>query len=122
MINIEYSFCVIGIYICFLTWGVTQERVSTTGILNKPSSLLAYEPSLSKFKYFVYLNLLQSTVAAFIALAYLLLTKTKLQAGRKLLADYFKCSIFNSLASPFGYASLKHIDYPTLVLFQELKC
>ena len=44
---LELAFCVAGIYACFLTWGITQERVSTT----------TYEGKA--FKYFVFLNLAQ---------------------------------------------------------------
>ncbi|KAJ3312543.1 UDP-galactose transporter [Boothiomyces sp. JEL0838] len=40
---------------------------------------------------------------------------------RPLLMQYVRLSLFSSLASPFGYASLKHIDYPTLILGKSCK-
>jgi solute carrier family 35 (UDP-galactose transporter), member B1 len=99
-----------GIYICFLTWGLTQERVSTTLYDNK------------KFDYFVFLNTLQALVASIIAYIYILLEgKGSDKMPRALMYDYLKISVLSCLASPFGYASLKHIDYPTLILGKTCK-
>ncbi|KAJ3253526.1 UDP-galactose transporter [Boothiomyces macroporosus] len=102
--------CVIGIYTCFLTWGITQERVSTT------------EYNGRKFKYFVFLNIIQSLVASAVAYIMIKVRNIKMdKLDRPLLMQYVRLSLFSSLASPFGYASLKHIDYPTLILGKSCK-
>jgi UDP-galactose transporter B1 len=38
-----------------------------------------------------------------------------------LLGRCLQCAVLNSLGSPFGYASLKHIDYPTMILGKSCK-
>jgi UDP-galactose transporter B1 len=56
---LELSTCIAGIYVCFLTWGVTQERVTST----------AYDGQ--KFKFFIVLNLIQSLAACVVGFLYL---------------------------------------------------
>ncbi|RUP46046.1 hypothetical protein BC936DRAFT_147419 [Jimgerdemannia flammicorona] len=56
-------FCIVGIYACFLTWGLVQERVSTTPY-GPPSNP-------SRFKSFIFLNVIQSFIASLVAFAYL---------------------------------------------------
>jgi UDP-galactose transporter B1 len=109
--------CVVGIYACFLTWGVTQERVTSATL-----------PSGEKFRYFVVLNTVQAAIAALIGGLYVQLSfssssklKSKLD---KPSPNWFRISVIAllaTLASPFGYASLKHIDYPTMILAKSCK-
>ncbi|KAJ1986261.1 UDP-galactose transporter [Dimargaris cristalligena] len=102
--------CVAGIYACFLSWGVLQERVSTT----------PYEGQ--RFRYFIFLNLIQSLVCSGVAMVYLLVTGKRVsRPSWPLFRRYAQAAITNALASPFGYASLKHIDYPTLTLTKSCK-
>lgn len=102
--------CVAGIYICFLTWGYTQERVSTIEYAGK------------KFKYFIFLNAVQALVAYFVALIYQRIRGVHANPPtREVIFQYLKVSVLSCLASPFGYASLKHIDYPTLILGKSCK-
>jgi UDP-galactose transporter B1 len=108
MINLEFLFCVAGVYVCFLTWGITQERVTTT----------SYDGQ--KFKYFVLLNAIQSFAAFIIGSIYSRRYKS-IQMSGDLFFNYLKVSLIQSLASPFGYAALKHIDYPTMILGKSCK-
>lgn len=108
MINVEFLVCVAGVYVCFLTWGITQERVSTT----------SYDGQ--RFKYFVLLNAIQS-LAAFIMGSIYSLGLKPVHMSRDLFFNYLKVSVIQSLASPFGYAALKHIDYPTIILGKSCK-
>lgn len=113
---LRFTLCVIGIYTCFLTWGVVQERVSTT----------PYGDTLpaKKFKYFIVLNLVQSMIAAIVALIYLKASGKSLnikETPRSLYLKYSQVAFFNCIGSPFGYAALKHIDYPTMILGKSCK-
>ncbi|KAJ3373607.1 UDP-galactose transporter [Allomyces arbusculus] len=112
---VELAFCVAGIYACFLTWGVLQERVTTTayGSADQP----AY------FKSFIVLNFLQAVMACAIGSIYLLVIRRGTLGPRSpaVLARYLLVAVFNSLASPFGYAALRHIDYPTMILGKSCK-
>lgn len=105
-------FCILGIYVCFLTWGLTQERVSTTTYDGK------------KFNFFIFLNTVQALVASIVGFLYLTLKGSKTPdpfPSRALLFEYLKISVLSCIGSPFGYASLKHIDYPTLILGKSCK-
>ncbi|KAI8375771.1 UAA transporter [Choanephora cucurbitarum] len=113
---LRFALCVIGIYTCFLTWGVVQERVSTTpyGDAETPK----------KFKFFIVLNLIQSIIAAIVAFLYLKASGRHLnlsQTPRQLYFKYAQVAFFNCTGSPFGYAALKHIDYPTMILGKSCK-
>ncbi|ORX88416.1 UAA transporter [Basidiobolus meristosporus CBS 931.73] len=108
---LRLGLCVLGIYACFLTWGVLQERVSTT----------TYGEG-QKFRYFIFLNAVQSLAASCVAYLYLKFNRRDLgNPSWELLKNYAQVAVTNVLASPFGYASLKHIDYPTLILGKSCK-
>jgi len=105
-----------------LTWAVLQERITTT----------TYGPSSApeKFTYSIFLNTVQSVFAALSGLVYLFAaTSHPHKPGRpapifptsRILAPLLLVSITSSLASPFGYASLKHIDYITFILAKSCK-
>jgi UDP-galactose transporter B1 len=61
-------------------------------------------------------------IAALVAFAYMHLKGTKLEHFNKNVAwSFLKLSVLACMASPFGYAALKHIDYPTLILGKSCK-
>jgi len=106
--------CVAGIYTCFLTWGILQERLTTTPYDNAGTVV--------KFNFFVFLNTCQSLVSALWALAYVTFTGQGL--GRrtpKILKTSAAVALSASVASPFGYESLAHINYPTHMLAKSCK-
>lgn len=106
----EFAICVIGIYACFLTWGLTQERVSTT------------QYNGARFKNFIFLNATQAAIASLVGKLYINLRGSKLEKlDRKVFLEYLQLSLLHCLASPFGYAALKHIDYPTVILGKACK-
>ncbi|CAI2182417.1 2635_t:CDS:1 [Funneliformis geosporum] len=114
MTLVKAVFSVIGIYACFLTWGVLQERVSTT-----PYGELRSD----RFRYFVFLNMIQSLMASIVAFVYLLITRQSIfdNISSKLYIKLIQISFFGTIGSPFGYESLKHIDYPTMILGKSCK-
>ncbi|KAG9072007.1 UDP-galactose transporter [Linnemannia hyalina] len=104
--------CVAGIYSCFLTWGYYQEKVSTT----------PYGQDAQKFKFFIILNLAQSLCAATVAFLYLTLQgKSLSRPSSSLTFKYLQVALIGVIASPFSYAALKHIDYPTMILTKSCK-
>ncbi|KAF2665006.1 UAA transporter [Microthyrium microscopicum] len=114
--------CVGGIYASFLTWGILQERITTT----------TYGPAWKseKFKYPIFLNTVYSIFAALSGLVYLYAaTSHPHKPGRpapifptaKILPPLLLVSITSSLASPFGYAALNYIDYITFLLAKSCK-
>jgi UDP-galactose transporter B1 len=108
--RLELVACVLGVYATFLTWGILQERVTTTNYNGE------------YFKFYVFLNLCQSTMATLLAYGYSRWKGGLLQdLPKKLVQKFLMISVLNSLASPFGYASLKFINYPTLILGKSCK-
>lgn len=117
--NLKLAVCIVGIYTFFLTWGVMQERLASTAYPN-------IDPTLppSRFSSFLLLNLLQALTCSAIALLSLLRHNLPLSSpfqDKKCLVEYLRVSASGSLASPFGYAALKHINYPTMVLGKSCK-
>ncbi|KAF2757965.1 UAA transporter [Pseudovirgaria hyperparasitica] len=116
----ELVFCVAGIYASFLTWAVLQERITTT----------RYGPPAAPetFTYSIFLNTVQSTLAALAGYIYLRLSSRSspnspppIFPSRAIFPPLALVAITSSLASPFGYAALKHIDYITFILAKSCK-
>ena len=102
--------CVVGIYTCFLTWGITQERVSKT----------SYDGE--RFTYFIFLNAVQAIVAALVAYVYSITTSSTVESmTRRMLPSFLRVSFLACLASPLGYASMKYLDYPLVILGKSCK-
>lgn len=113
---LELPLCILGIYGCYLTWGILQEGVTT---VSYPSNKTG---EMGRFKYFIFLNLIQSIITSVIAFIYLKFKKEKVSIpGKGLVKSYFLVALLQSLASQFGYNSLKHIDYPTMILGKSCK-
>ncbi|KAI9854452.1 MAG: UDP-galactose transporter [Vezdaea acicularis] len=116
----ELLFCIGGIYASFLTWALLQERITTT----------SYGPPDSpvRFRHPIFLNTLQSLLASLTGYLYLwsttprsALPPTIFSRPRALLPPLLLISLTSSLASPFGYAALAHIDYLTFILAKSCK-
>ncbi|KAI9000041.1 UAA transporter [Gaertneriomyces semiglobifer] len=106
----ELAVCVVGIYVCFLTWQLTQESVTTQVYGGQ------------KFKYFVVLSIVQSLSASLVGYIYLRLRGKQLDTLKPgLLQGYLKLAVIGTISPQFGYAALKHIDYPTVILGKSCK-
>lgn len=110
---------VAGIYGSFLTWAYLQEKLTTT-----PHGPVG---AAEVFKYPVFLNTIQSLFAAATGAVYLYFSTPAGRAvppiipSRRILAPLLLVALTSSLASPFGYASLAHIDYITFLLAKSCK-
>ncbi|KAL5445628.1 hypothetical protein PMIN07_005288 [Paraphaeosphaeria minitans] len=114
--------CVGGIYASFLSWAYLQERITTT----------PYGPDKSRFTYSIFLNTIQSAFAACTGAVYLFASSPRdpktgarkvppIFPSKQILFPLLLIAVTSSLASPFGYASLKHIDYVTFILAKSCK-
>ncbi|KAI5859328.1 UAA transporter [Durotheca rogersii] len=110
---------VAGIYGSFLTWAYLQEKLTTTP--HGPAG------ATEVFKYPVFLNTIQSLFAATTGFLYLYASAPRGAAvppvipSRGILGPLLLVALTSSLASPFGYASLAHIDYITFLLAKSCK-
>ncbi|RMZ85438.1 hypothetical protein DV737_g877, partial [Chaetothyriales sp. CBS 132003] len=108
-----------------------NERITTTPFESGPSSSLSPSgPAATDREYFkfpIFLNTIQSLFAFVSGTLYLLATTTTTSSGplllpsRHALAPLVLIAITQTLASPFGYASLAHVDYLTFVLAKSCK-
>lgn len=99
-----------------LTWALLQERITTT----------PYGPDRKIFRYPLVINTVQSTFASLTGYIYYRYSRssTSPQAvfpSLPITAKLTLVAITQTLASPFGYASLKHIDYITYILAKSCK-
>ncbi|XXH05052.1 tyrosine/serine/threonine protein phosphatase [Hypoxylon texense] len=112
---------VAGIYGSFLTWAYLQEKLTTT------PHVAALSGATEVFRYPVFLNTIQSLFAAATGALYLYSSTPRGQPippvipSRRILAPLLLVAVTSSLASPFGYASLAHIDYITFLLAKSCK-
>jgi UDP-galactose transporter B1 len=110
--------CVSGIYAAFLTWGVLQERITTTNY--------GTESNPEVFRFPVVVNTIQSLFAATLGWIYTKQTRTSksdkpIFPSKKIFWPLALVSLTSSLSSPFGYASLAHVDYITFILAKSCK-
>ncbi|KAJ5551596.1 hypothetical protein N7535_000459 [Penicillium sp. DV-2018c] len=123
----QLMICVVGIYAAFLSWGVLQEAITTTSYPVRPATVAEPNPPTERFTYSLVLNTIQSSFAAITGFTYLLFSKPKGQKlpsifpTRRIIFPLLLVAISSSLASPFGYASLQHIDYLTFILAKSCK-
>jgi UDP-galactose transporter B1 len=100
-----------------LTWAYLQEKLTTT----------PHGPDNEVWHFPVFLNTIQSLFAATVGIVYLLLSTPRGQPtppvipSARILGPLALVAITSSLASPFGYASLAHLDYITFLLAKSCK-
>lgn len=115
----QLLFCVCGIYIFFITWGILQERIATVSYQKLIAETVISE---GKFTFFLFLNLTQSLIAAIASLLFskvLSVPVTKINGT--LLKCYFYAACTSCLASSLGYFSLRYINYPTMIIGKSCK-
>ncbi|KAM3512690.1 hypothetical protein MY11210_003643 [Beauveria gryllotalpidicola] len=114
---VQLVIAVSGIYASFLTWAYLQEKLTTT----------RHGPAQEVWHFPVFLNTIQSLFAAAVGSLYLVLSTPRGAAvppvipSSRMLAPLALVAVTSSLASPFGYASLAHIDYITFLLAKSCK-
>jgi UDP-galactose transporter B1 len=110
-----------------LLWGLLQEAITTTPYPVHEATALDPEPPTERFTFSIVLNTIQSCFAAFSGFLYLLFSTPKGQKvpsvfpTSKIAFPLILVAISSSLASPFGYAALDHIDYLTFILAKACK-
>ncbi|CAK7238714.1 MAG: UDP-galactose transporter [Sporothrix thermara] len=122
----QVAIAVVGIYGSFLTWGYLQEKLTTTTYPAAAAKGLSTSAT-EVFHFPVFLNTVQSAMAAVTGLLYLWATTPTgtpvppIIPSSRLLLPLLLVALTSSLASPFGYAALGHIDYITYILAKSCK-
>lgn len=112
----QLLFCICGIYLFFITWGILQERISTLAYVSP------IDGTREKFTFFLVLNLTQHAVAALSAVIFSRVVGARIfNITLPLLKDYCLTAMSAAIASPLGYTSLKFINYPTMIIGKSCK-
>lgn len=118
--TVQLLVCIAAIYTAYLSWAVLQERIATT----------PYGSDKRIFRASFVLNTAQSLAATITGSIYLHFKRSgptnttflgAVYPNKEVLLKFVLIAITSSLASPFGYASLKYIDYPTQILGKSCK-
>lgn len=101
-----------------LTWGILQERITTTNY--------GTDKDREIFKYPVVMNTVQSTFAALLGYIYVLVSRKAssdlpIFPSKAIVWPLALVAITSAVSSPFGYASLQHVDYITFILAKSCK-
>ncbi|KAH6998543.1 UDP-Glc/Gal endoplasmic reticulum nucleotide sugar transporter [Ilyonectria sp. MPI-CAGE-AT-0026] len=116
---VQLVVAVAGIYASFLTWAYLQEKLTTTHYGPADAPEVWHFP--------VFLNTIQSVFAATVGAVYLVASTptgasiAPIIPSQRILAPLALVAVTSSLASPFGYASLAHLDYITFLLAKSCK-
>jgi len=106
--------CVLGIYVSFLSWAVLQERISTT----------PYGADQRVFRASNAISIVQSFFAFLAGVVFVKTTKAGqavLPSNGGLIKAYALIALCHTLSGPFSYASLKYVDYVTMLLAKSCK-
>jgi len=103
----------LGLYASFLNWGYLQERLSSTDYS------FGNNEKEGRWTYVIVLNCLMATICCLTALVFLSFSQTTF--SKKPDVNLALVSLSHTLASPFGYLSLRYINYPMLLLVKSSK-
>ncbi|CDZ98617.1 UDP-galactose transporter related protein [Phaffia rhodozyma] len=125
---LKFGVCCGGVYAMFLIWAIAQERLSVPF-----PSTLPHEPP-ARFKSILVLNTTQALASLLFSFIYISIRRPSSPSStsllglnqpngdtRGLLGAFAKVAMLNTSAGPFGFASLRHISYPTMVLGKSCK-
>ncbi|XP_018019809.1 adenosine 3'-phospho 5'-phosphosulfate transporter 1 [Hyalella azteca] len=106
-------FCVIGLQVSYLTWGILQEKIMTKEYIGLD---LHETGSFKESQFLVFVNRI---LAFLLAGAYLLVSKQPRHTAP--LYKYSYCSFSNIMSSWCQYEALKYVSFPTQVLAKASK-
>eukprot|EP00271_Cylindrocystis_brebissonii_P003022 TRINITY_DN13771_c0_g1_i1.p1 TRINITY_DN13771_c0_g1~~TRINITY_DN13771_c0_g1_i1.p1 ORF type:complete len:398 (-),score=90.05 TRINITY_DN13771_c0_g1_i1:627-1820(-) len=104
------AFCIMGIWVSYLTQGMLQEILSTK----------KFGPDQQRFEHLAFLNLAQNVVCFCWAAIWLAIARERSTQAAPL-RDYWMCGLSNSVGPALGLIALKYISYPAQVLAKSSK-
>ena len=113
---VKLFFCVAGLQISYLTWGVLQERVMTQGYETKAADGSTFLVKFKDSQFIVFMNRILALVVAGI---YIMLTRQPRHTAP--LYKYSYSSFSNIMSSWCQYEALKYVSFPTQVLCKASK-
>ncbi|CAM9123736.1 unnamed protein product, partial [Ectocarpus fasciculatus] len=109
--EIRFIGLVLGLYASFIYWGYLQEKLTSVTYLSYSGEELQWDSSVS-------LNLCMAGAACLAATA----VEQLFPIGEQIpFMSYSKAALSLAVASPLGYASLKFINFPLMMLTKSSK-
>lgn len=113
--EVRLAFYVISLYTVFITWGILQERVTTSKYYTSSIGSDVYI-----WRYPIVLNFVMTACAS--ATAALVESFLPNPHSKTIpFTVYWKAGLTSALASPIGYHSLRFITYPMMILTKSSK-
>lgn len=109
--ELKLLFGVAGIYSSFLYWGYLQEKITSV-------EYVTAEGKSERWTFSFFLNMLMAC-GAWMAGALIVRIRGVDRSPSRIM--FFRAALSNTLASPFGYASLRYISYPLQLLAKSCK-
>jgi UDP-galactose transporter B1 len=110
----------VGLYTCFIYWGYLQEKLTSTKYnSNVVGESVEWD---SAFALNMFVSLGGYTVASIVEK--MILSSSDSDSEVKIavpITAFWKVAISNTLASPIGYAALKYISFPLVILAKASK-
>lgn len=143
--TLAFIWCLVGLQLSYLVWGILQEKIMTTKYhvnleppgrksrfhdLDTQSSILTETITFHDSQFLVFINRIVAFVLAIFALVYNRPGQAQLLSMRNQLNDkkpqaplyeYIYCSLSNILSSWCQYEALKYVNFPTQVLSKSCK-
>uniref|UniRef100_A0A2P2I7P1 Adenosine 3'-phospho 5'-phosphosulfate transporter 1 n=1 Tax=Hirondellea gigas TaxID=1518452 RepID=A0A2P2I7P1_9CRUS len=110
----QLIFCIIGLQVSYLTWGVLQEKIMTKEYVDTSDPL-----NRSFFKESQFLVFVNRILAFMLSGGYLLVSRQPRHIAP--LYKYSYCSFSNIMSSWCQYEALKYVTFPTQVLAKASK-
>ncbi len=110
--SVQLVFCALGIYACYLNYGLLQERIYST----------TYGPLLSRFTFSTFLLAIQTLTNATGAALVIFLTRAPMSPpGFNALKEYATVALAYLMAMWFSFTALRHMSYPAQALGKSCK-
>lgn len=106
---------VLGLYLCFISWGYLQEKITSTEYVKFDDPTVIY-----RWKFPIVLNFFMALGGWIIASVAEFIVNPKSEHVTPLMA-YVKPAASCALASPIGYAALDYINFPLMILTKSSK-
>ena len=110
----------VGLYACFIYWGYLQEKLTSTNYKSSSSTEVFQWDYAFALNFFMAVG--GSSVAALVEMVVDKNMADKTVKKQSIpFNSYWKAAISSTLASPIGYAALKYISFPLVVLAKSSK-
>lgn len=116
--EIRFLVYTVGLYACFIYWGYLQEKLTSTNYKSASGENFVWDYAFALNLFMAFGGYAVSSLVESIVVSYGSHDNTKKSIP---FISFWKAAISSTLASPIGYAALKYISFPLVVLAKSSK-